>query len=310
MPSPYRRHEPRLKAEILARVEAGESLRAMGAVAGMPGPHTVRNWALADAVFASELATARLRSVERPLQLDDATAAAFLGRARAGERINDLLRQPGMPGRQAYRRWLGTDLAFGEAILALRQRRDQQIGEHGRARLRAWDPVLGDRIIVAMNKGATLDAALAADPALPCRPTVRRWRREQPDFDWVLRMMQTVRRRRRDAAAGCTAELTEAILGRIVCGGSFASIGREPAMPSRQTLRRWVATRPDFARDVAQACEHREDWYRDQIQMIAEDATPGTAKAAKRRMGPLLRQLVRLRHRPGAAHRRKGRAKA
>lgn len=57
---------------------------------------------------------------------------------------------------------------------------------------------------------------------------------------------------------------------------------------------------------VAQACEHREDWYDDQIQLIAEDATPGTLTATKRRMGPLLRQLVRLRHRPGAVHRKAG----
>lgn len=299
---------PRLKREILARVTGGESLRVLQAVAGLPGPHCVRNWALADPEFASELATARLRSVERPLQLDDAMAAAFLARARAGETINDLLRAPGMPRRRAYRRWLSTDLAFAEAILALRQRRDQQIGERGRARYRGWDPALGDRIIVAVNKGATLEGALAADPALPSLPIVRRWRREQPQFDWVLRTMFTAPRRRglvRGTAPRCTPRMAQAIVDRIVRGGSFASIGREPRMPSRQTLRRWVAVRPDFAAAVAQACEHREDWYYDQIQMIAEDATPGTVAEAKRRMGPLLRQLVRLRHRPGAVHRRR-----
>ena len=149
---------------------------------------------------------------------------------------------------------------------------------------------------------------LAADPALPSLPIVRRWRREQPQFDWVLRTMFTAPRRRglvRGTAPRCTPRMAQAIVDRIVRGGSFASIGREPRMPSRQTLRRWVAVRPDFAAAVAQACEHREDWYYDQIQMIAEDATPGTVAEAKRRMGPLLRQLVRLRHRPGAVHRRR-----
>ena len=167
MPSPYRREATRLKAEIVARVAAGESLRALGALSGLPGAHTVRNWARADPGFAAELAVARARGAERGCAFDEAKAAAFLARARAGEPINALLHEPGMPGRRAYRYWQATDAAFAEAVLALRRRRDQQIGVHGRARLRAWDPALGDRIIVAVHKGATLAEALAGDPALP-----------------------------------------------------------------------------------------------------------------------------------------------
>jgi hypothetical protein len=76
-------------------------------------------------------------------------------------------------------------------------------------------------------------------------------------------------------------------------------------MPSRQTLRRWMRVRPEFAKAVAWACHHREDWYHERITLIAETATPGNLKAARRQMGPLLRQLVRLRHRPGAVHRKR-----
>jgi hypothetical protein len=306
MPSPYRRDAARLKAEIVARVEAGESLRALGASPGAPCAETVRKWALADAGFAAELAVARARGAERGCAFDEAVAAAFLARARAGEPINTLLREPGLPGRRAYRSWVASDGAFAEAVNALRQRRDQQLGVHGRARLRAWDPALGDRIIVAVNKGATLAEALAGDPALPCLPVVRRWRREQPEFDWVLRTMLTAWRRRRRAAPGCTPQMAEAIVDHIVEGGSFNSVGRKPWAPSRGTLRRWVHARPDFAAAVAQACVDREDWYEGQIAEIAESVTPGTVQATRRRMGPLLRHLVRLRHRPGVVHRKAG----
>jgi hypothetical protein len=304
MPSRYRRDAQRLKAEIVGRVAAGERLGVVCTTPGLPLGETVRAWARADAAFGAALDGAKALAAQRRLRFDEAQAEAFLARARAGERINALLREPGMPGRRAYRHWCATQAPFSEAVYALRQRRDQEIGRRGRARFRAWDEGLGDRIIVAVNKGATLEEALAGDPALPCRPTVRRWRREQPAFDGVLRMMFAARRRRRSAARGLTPELAERIVERIVEGGSFNSLSREPRMPSRQTLRRWVHVRPDFARAVAAACEDREDWYCDQIAMIAETVTPGTAQAARQRMVPLLRQLARLRHRPGAAHRK------
>ena len=97
MPSPYRRDVARLKAEVVARVAAGESLRAIGAVAGMPCQATVRKWALADAGFAGDLAAARARAGALELRYDAAVAAAFLARAKGGETVNALLRAPGMP---------------------------------------------------------------------------------------------------------------------------------------------------------------------------------------------------------------------
>jgi hypothetical protein len=220
------------------------------------------------------------------------------------------LREPGLPGRRAYRHWQATEAPFAEAIFALRQRREAGIVERDRARYRAWDPGLADRIILAVHRGERLVEVLAGDPELPSLPIIRRWRREQPEFDAVLRMMTAAWRRKRGEAARCTPELTDKIVARIVEGGSFNSVGREPGMPSRQTLRRWVRVRPAFAEAVAWACHHREDWYRDQIELIAQTATPQTVKATKRRMGPLLRQLVRLRHRPGAVHRKPGAAVA
>lgn len=304
MPSRYRRDAARLKAEIVARVEAGESLRAIGGAPGLPGAETVRKWARVDAGFAAELAAARSRAGSLGLRYDAAVAEAFLARARAGETINALLREPGAPSRRAYRCWQASQPAFAEAVLALRRRRDRQIGLRGRARFRAWDPVLGERILRAVSEGATLDEALAGDPVLPCKPTLRRWRREQPQFDAVLRMILADWRGRRAVARNCTPEVAEEIAERIVEGGSFASISREPGGPSRTTLRRWVAARPDFAAEVARACDLREDWYREQVVAIAKATPPGGVTDGKRAVGPILRHMVRLRHRPGAVHRK------
>src|SRR5437899_6558701 len=166
MPSPYARDAPRLKGEIVARVEAGEAVRVVCASPGVPSEYTVRKWARADAAFGDALAAAQRRATWRRLwAFDEAKAAAFLARARAGEPIHTLLGQPGMPSRGAYRRWKAAQAPFAEAAFALLQRRDAQIGERGRARRRAFDPVLAGRIVARLHKGLRLEDLLTRDPA-------------------------------------------------------------------------------------------------------------------------------------------------
>lgn len=239
-----------------------------------------------------------------PAPFDDAVAAAFLARARAREPINSLIGQPGMPDRATYSYWKAVDAPFHEAVALLVERRDQELGQRGRGRFRPFDPALADRILVRANRGERLADILAADPELPSLPVVRRWRRQEPTFRKVLGLALRAAQRRRAALRGCTPAMRAAVIERIVMGGSFASIGREPGMPSRQTLRRWTRASRDFADEVAQACEDREDWYMDQIVMLAAAAGPGTAGIMRRRIGRLKRRLVQLRHRPGAVHRR------
>jgi hypothetical protein len=101
-------------------------------------------------------------------------------------------------------------------------------------------------------------------------------------------------------AARCTPAFMGEVIGRIREGASLNSLSREPGAPGRATLRRWLAARPEFAAAVAQACQDREDWHHDQILTLAESAPAGAVPAARRRIGALRRQLVRLRHRPGA----------
>ena len=272
MPSRYRRDTPRLKSEIVARVAEGERLAAVCAGSGMPGRQTVRNWARADAVFGAELARAEARGAFLRARFDEPVAAAFLARARAGETIHSLLRAPGMPSRRTYERWRMIEPPFAEAIWALRLRRDSQLGERGRARLRTFDPALADRIVVRLHHGERMDDILAADPELPSRPTVRRWRREQPSFDRVVRAILRAWRAKRGPTRGLTPDIEDAVFNALIAGGSFRSLGDDPAMPSRQTLRRWFAASPDFARTVTQACGFREEALVDRILDLSDGA--------------------------------------
>ena len=204
MPGPYAQDTPRLKAEIVARADAGEYLRAVCASPGMPSEQTVSNWARADGMFGEALAAAQRRGTWRRLYAyDEAKAAAFLARARAGETINSLIGRPGMPSRATYTYWNRTQASFAEATFALRRRRDARTGDMGRARRKAFDQAVADKIIVRFNRGPTLKALLASDPELPSRDVVMRWRREQPEFDKVLKMITAGKRRRGRQSRTC-----------------------------------------------------------------------------------------------------------
>jgi hypothetical protein len=143
---------------------------------------------------------------------------------------------------------------------------------------------------------------LAADPELPCRSVLSRWRREAPVFDRVLRMMFSARR-----AMGPRVHelLVEDIVDHIVGGGSFASYCRAGG-PSRTTLRRWYRADGGFARAVDAACERREELLDFKLWLAAERVPPGPVKEMNRAVGPITRTIVRLRHRPGAVHRNRG----
>lgn len=302
---------PRLKAEILGRVRAGESVPAVCRAAGMPSRGRVRWWAETDAGFGADLAAARRAGHWRRLYaFDEALAARFLARARAGEGVKSLAGAPGMPSRATYDYWRRTQAAFAEAVFALSQRRDEAFQAQARLR-REFDPVLADRLIVALHRAlreggpgeARLAAVLAADPELPCRPVLARWRREQPEFDGVLKMLFSARR-----AMGrrVPEDVLEDVFEHIVEGGSFASYSRLPGGPSRTTLRAWFRRDAAFAQVVRQACVFREEWYEDRILMAAEGGAAGALGERARTIGSLKRDLARLRHRPGAKHRKRG----
>ncbi|WP_293897862.1 hypothetical protein [Phenylobacterium sp.] len=311
MPRAIRDPAP-VMALVLARVRAGETVAQACGGDGLASPHTVKGWTRRYGGFREELSAAvRQGAWRRVFAYDEAKAAAFLARVRAGARVVDVVGAPGMPSRRTFEHWRLLEPAFAEAMAAIRARRDHTLAARGRAQRRAYDPALGDRIYCEVWKGAPLSAVLAADPELPCTQTLRRWRREQPAFDAMLRRVMAAWRGKRRAGRRLTPGLRRRLLDHILCGGSFNSFCKLGATPAPGTLTRWVATRPDFAAEVARACVDREDWYMEQILEIGETAAAAglSRREIQRRTAPLSRQLTRLKNRPGRRRARGGDAR-
>ena len=109
-----------LKAAIVARVAAGETVVEIALEAGMPSAACVQVWRRADTGFAGELAAARVRGEWiRRRRFDEAVAAAFVARLAAGATVRSLLGTPGMPSQRAYRYWRATDVGFQAALWRL-----------------------------------------------------------------------------------------------------------------------------------------------------------------------------------------------
>jgi len=287
-----------IKAAIVERVALGETVTAICEAAEMPCAGSVQVWRRADPAFARDLAQARVRGDwRRRFAFDEAKAEAFLARVRAGERINDLLDQPGMPSQRTYIHWRRTQGAFAEELWRLKGARYAERARRLGGRFRAFDQAVADRIYVRVVRGEGLRRMLETDPSLPCRVVVYRWRKERPDWDKALRLAFRWGRRARGGLR--TPELTEAILAQIVQGASLRSLSREPGMPAAGTLYGWVKRHADFAAEVAQACDWREDWYLDQMQLIVDEAGPMSGEVLRRRLAPLRTRHARLQNRPG-----------
>ena len=301
MPFSYARTAPHLRYEILDRMAAGERLKAICAEPGMPCCESVMGWVRRDPDYGEMYANAVRRGEWRRLyQFDDAKAAAIISRLAAGETIGSILRDPAMPGRRTYTYWRRTQVGFQEELHRVKSSREDLRVAGLRGRYREFDRAVAERLYVRLWKGERLRKVLASDKAFPSLAVLERWRREQPEFDRMLRfVLKGWSRRRGRERCLCTPELTDAIVAQIREGASLRSLSVRQDMPSAGALYKWVRARPDFAAEIAEACEDREDWYLDQIAAIAERALPGTVKATRRAMAPLNSQLARLKKRPG-----------
>lgn len=255
----------RLQAELTARVAAGETVTAVCAGPGFPSPQQIHNWAKAEPWFRDQLSEAVRRGRGWRRGYHDDKAAAFLARVYAGERVCDLWGKPGMPSRKAYFTWKTANPVFADAMWQVRLAQRQRLAQHGRDGYRAWDPALADRLIVKLHHGARLADALAGDPDLPCAQTLRRWRREQPQFDRVIRrIMAEWRRRRARGRHRCTPALIEVIGKRIATTGiSLHRLSQRADMPCEGTLYRWMAEKPQFAEAVTLARRCWAEWTAD-----------------------------------------------
>lgn len=292
---------PRLKLVILERVEAGETVRAICAGAGFPCAETVTNWMAEDPDFGEALRAARTRARWlRTRGPDEAAARAVMARLREGVGLEAVLREPGMPSMGRWRHWLATQGWLQEEYYGLRAMRREENGLRLARRRRDFDPGVAERLYVRLWKGEKLRAVLRSDPAFPSLAVLARWRREQPKFDEMMRVvLEGWRRKRGQGRSLCTPELTAVIVDALRQGESLRSLSRWPGMPCQGALYAWVARRPDFAAAVARACDDREDWFADQIAEAALRSGATSQRALTRATAPLSRQITRLRKRPG-----------
>jgi hypothetical protein len=219
-----------------------------------------------DAAFAAEVAAAREQaSWRRRIAFDEAQARALIKRLEPADRpLAEVLRDPDMPGYRVFRTWRRGDPWFAEEINRVLAPKAEAKADRLRARYRAFDPAVAERLGLRLWKGETLRAVLRSDKAFPSLAVLARWRREEPQFDRMLRVVfEGWRRKRGREASLCTPALTWTIVAALLQGESLRSVSRQPGMPSQGALYSWVRTRPDFAEAVANACEDREDWFRE-----------------------------------------------
>lgn len=300
------------KAELLARLARGPVLAHVCRAPDMPDVKSVSNWARADPAFAEQLAEARLRGRNlRASHYDEAVAAAILVRLRTGEPISAVLRDPAMPGRRVFRYWTMTQAPFGEEVGRLKQIHETERQAVRWRRYRAvydrdWDEPTADAIYLRVRRGEAIPAVLA-DLKLS-RRAFRRWRREQPDLDLIMRTAVRVAAAPRGRARvdrHCTPDLTRRIEARILGGASLHSLSRERGMPSLYALYKWVRDRPAFAAAVARACEFRDQLLADE----ALDVIQRRGLAGKREADAIFQRLGQLNPHPGQ-RRREGRGAA
>jgi len=235
--------------------------------------------------------------------------AQVLRRVRGGESLCGICRAAAMPARVTLYKWAKADAAWAAALARARWRTRTQAA--AAARRRPFDRAVADRLIVALSRddGRSLEAVLAAEGTFPCRPTLRRWRREEAVFGRVVAKLLDWRRSRRAVRPVATA-VRDAVGSRLAAGASFASLGRMAGeMPSRQTLRRWYARDPAFAAEVDGACEFR-DWMLGEEIFAARERLIEMGASSWRELqaatAAVSRRRARLCHRPGTVHRKAG----
>lgn len=295
-----------LKAEILRRVTAGETIKAVCATPGFPRPVTVHSWKRTDASFDAALSEAVRRSQwRRRHAFREDQARAFLARLAAGEALRRLVRDPSMPNARTLSEWRATHGAFAaEVHRLLSVFQAERLARRGLARLaryRPWTQAEGDRVLACIGRGEPIAALHRADPSLPEPWLIQRWRRESPAFAHDLAFH--IRRGHRMRPGRLSRLRREALVDRvceaIAAGESFNSLQRRAGMPTRHTLGHWVRIDPEFARRVAQACDDRDETLVVRKLAILERGQGLSIRQLRRSLAPLSMRIAGLRIRPG-----------
>jgi len=197
---------------FLARVRLGASVEAMQAAREAPDRQTIRAWKLMRPEFVDQYETAKRAAAaarrtrpRRRRPFDPGVADRIVARVNRGDTLAALVREDGMPGRKALRRWRRTQPGFAFALrLAVKG------GQRNRARARAGPgPELTRRIGHAIAAGATIKA-LCARPGMPNIATFYVWQRRYPAFAAVVGNARDFRDWMRADRAAALAEMPQA----------------------------------------------------------------------------------------------------
>jgi hypothetical protein len=197
----------------------------------------------------------------RRARYSKALAAAICRRLASGERLRAIARDPAMPSRKTLHRWLKQD---DDGLFAPCPRTARP-GAPSR-----YSRKLAETICRRLARGEPL-AAIARDPRMPPRSTIRYW--IKIDKDGLFAPCP-----RTPGKGGPPTLYSKRLAGeicrRLARGRSLASIGRDRDMAAAPTVIDWVKKDLDgFKAAYARARELGRDTLTDEIIELADDGS-------------------------------------
>lgn len=184
-------NEPVAEA-FLARVRAGEAVRALVKAPGMPPRDQLTRWKRERPDFAARLAQAvafaRAGRPKRWVRYDEAAADIIILRVSKGESVPSVLADPALPGATAVRRWKCAQPDFAAALESAK-RVGHRVKMGRRSKL---TPALRDRICLRIVDGLSLHA-VGRLPGMPHHVTLYGWMRRDPEFARHVRISERFR---------------------------------------------------------------------------------------------------------------------
>jgi len=176
-PSGAVRFSAKVARRLCARVEAGESLRAICADAEMPHRSTVRLWMRALPAFEEALLRARraagwhMLGGQKPMWCES-LASEVCARLAAGERLSRICDDPEMPSLSLVYKWRATRPEFARAIELARQVQAERYFDLGWEIAEAVTPANAFATHVKLTQLRWTAAALAPTRFGKVRPVV------------------------------------------------------------------------------------------------------------------------------------------
>ena len=236
------------KTEVVRRLWVGETLTGVCGDPHMPNRTTVVRWARRDETFADALAQAHRRSAwTRHEGFDEVRARIVQARFAAGETLFSICRDPAMPSCKQLAYWRATQGEFGGAIFRLiRDKKAARSSASPHNAPRDWTEVVGDRILLHVGRGHSVRRLRRLDPSLPGPDTIARWRLQNPEFAWELKVNMAVGRQRRVVPTRMAAVLDTLRRGssRAARSRAWRARGACPAGPPSTAGRAAAPTSP------------------------------------------------------------------